>query len=261
MSMKPKNQFSYYTRIVVSLIIYFIYFYFVISNIIKADTNETRIFNGLFLILGLVAFLYEAMRITFDAATKRLIMDDNPKETLKLLDFLKKIDLFKTYETSSQMMKMLAMIDLRKFEELISFINDLEKQEITNYDVDIVSKYASMIAEGETGNKGKSNKAFKKLIELRDQTNSKGQKKKGSLFFDWIVVNGQHKNYDGDYEGAYNHLRDVNETTMNKRELVQYLLAKMIACKNTNRDYTEIKNRLLKAVTNNEEMKSYIESM
>ena len=261
--MKARYQFSYYTRIVVSISIYAIYFYFVIGNIIKADTSEVKLFNLIFLLLGLVAFSYEAMRIIFDAATKRLIMDDNPKQTLKLLDTMKKIDLFKTYKTSIQMMEMLALVDLRRFDELKSYINELEKQDITNYDVDIVSKYALMIAEGETDNKGKSNKAFKKLIALRDQTNRKGQRKKGSLFFDWVVVNGQHKNYEGEYEGAYNNLKTVEEKNMNKREIVQYLLARMVACKHTKRtdEFKEIKQRLLKIVVNNQEMKNYIESM
>ena len=259
--MKSKYQFSYYTRIIIIILIYLIYFGFVIRNMIIAKDSGTILFNGIFLILGLISCLHESTRIIYDAATKRLIVDDKPQETLKLLDTISKIDFFKTFKTSSQMMKLLALIDLRRFEDVKQYVSDLEKQEVKDYDVDLVCKYASMIAEGETNNRGKSNTAFKKLINLRDLKTDKGKRRKGSLYFDWVVVNGQHKNYEGDYESAYNHLNNVDESRMNKRELVQYLLAKMFACKNTKRDYTEIKNRLLKAVVNNQEMKSYIESM
>lgn len=259
--MKQKLQFSYYMRIVVSVTAYIIYFGFVTRNIILATDSGNRLFNVILLIFGLFAAVYEAMRICFDAATKRLILDDNPELTLKLLDYLAKVDVFKTYKTSSQMMRILALVDLRRFDEVKSFINSLNEEDLKNYDVDIVSKYGLMIAEGETNNPGKSNTAFKKLIALRDQKNTKGQRKTGAFFFDWVVVNGQHKNYDGDFESAYNHLLNVDESKMNKRELMQYLLAKLVACKNTNRDYSDIKQRLLKIVVTNKEMKSYIESM
>lgn len=262
--MKQKSQFSYYTRIVVTVIIYIVFFYFVINNIIKAkDTNE-RIFNLIILVFfGGVALLYEGLRTSFDAATKRLIVDDKPEETLKLIKKTRKFDLFKTFDTSFQMLEMLSLMDLRRFDELKTYVDKLDKAGNKDYDVEILMRYSQMVAYGETNNKGKSNEAYKKLINTRDMVDKKGRRRKGAYFFNWSVVNGQHKNYEGDYQSSYKYLKDIDEANMNKREVVWYLLAKLVASKNIKETntYNETKERLLKLVTNNTEMKNYIESM
>lgn len=262
--MKLKNQFTYYSRIVFTVIVYLIFFGFVITNIINAKDNSTRIFNILILLFfGTFSTLFEFLRINYDAATKRLIVDDKPQEALDLIRRVKKYDLFKTFKTSTQMLEMLSLMDLRRFDELKKYVDELEKSGNTDYDVEILMRYCQMIAYGETNNKGKSNDAYKKLINVRDMVDKKGRRRKGAYFFNWGVVNGQHKNYEGDYQGAYKYLKDVEEANMNKREVVWYLLAKLVACKNTKdtKTYNEIKERLSKLVINNEEMKTYIETM
>lgn len=258
--MKSKYQFSYYTRIVVTLIVYAIFFAFVIYNIFKSSDNGAKLFNVLILILGLLATLYEFLRINYDAATKRLVNDDKAQECLKLIERVEKFDLFKTFKTSCQMMRILALIDLRKHDELIDYTNDLNKQDITDYDVNLVNAYGQMIAYGEKDQRGKSNEAFKKLISIRDTTNKKGRRYKGSYYFNWEVVNGQHKNYDGDYQGAYNYLKNVSENNMNRREVISYLSAKLLAAKKINDldTYNEIKSRLDKLIINNKITKDYI---
>ena len=258
-----KFKVSYYLKLLLIPALYLFFFYFVISAIIKAQNTGARFFNVLILLLGCVGFLYEALRITYDVATKRLIIDGKPDVTLKLVDIIEKYDFFKAFPTSCQMMRMLGMLDTRQFDELKKYISQLEKEGIDDYDVNITSRYALMQAFGESGNRGKSNDAFKQLIRLRDQRNEKGKRQKGAFFFNWEVVNGQHKNYEGDYQGALRYLNEVDESKMNMRELMQYLLAKMTAsAKCGQKDlYTSCKERLLKICANNEVMKNYIETM
>ena len=261
--MKKQNQISYYLRILITVVAYIIFFGYIIYSIINATTTESRIFNILIgIFVGGFGLIFDVGRIIYDAATKQLIFDVNPDKALSLLDTVNKIDIFKRYVTSSQMMRMLAMLDLRDYENLKTYINDLEKDEITNYDVMITAKYAQMMAYGETGNKGKSNEAFKQLVNLRDEK-VKGKRHKGAFFFNWEVVNGQHKNYDQDYESALRYLSDVNESNMNKREVMHYLLAKLVAAKNTNNTdiYNTCKNRLFKILINNKEMNEYVNSI
>ena len=258
--MKSRYEVSYYFRIVLNILIYIIFFTYVIYSIIHAKDTGAIIFNILIgILVGGYAGLYEYLRINYDAATKRLVADGNPIQAQKYLKRVEKADFFKTYKTSTQMMNMLTLLDLREFDQLDEYIKKLEDNGIENYDVEIVTRYCQMLSYGEKGNKGKSNTAFKKLISLRDQKDSKGRRKKGAFYFNWEVVNGQHKNYDGDYKSAYNFLKDINEANMNIRELMHYLLAKLTAMKNINIDgYDEIKTRLLKACKNNQKMLDYI---
>lgn len=258
-----KFQVSYYLKLLLIPALYLFFFYFVISSIIKAQTAGARFFNILILLLGCVGAVYEALRITYDVATKRLIIDGKPDVTLKLVEIIEKYDFFKAFPTSCQMMRMLGMLDLRKFDELKKYISQLEKEGISDYDVNITSRYALMQAHGESNNRGKSNDAFKQLIRLRDQRNDKGKRRKGAYFFNWEVVNGQHKNYEGDYQGALRYLNEVDESKMNMRELMQYLLAKMLAAGKCGQKELrdQCRERLLNICTNNEAMKSYIEEM
>lgn len=262
--MRKRYQFSFYMRIVITIIVYIIFFGYIIYSCINATTSSSIVFNILIgVFIGLLGLQFEGLRICYDVATKRLIVDDKPDACLKILDFINKYDFFKTFKISTQMMRILAYVDLRKFDELKSYINDLQKNEIKEYDLLITSHYGNMIAYGETHQAGKSNEAFKKLTSTRDMHTKKGNRYKGAYYFNWEVINGQHKNYEGDFEGAYHYLKDINEDNMNKREAVQYLLAKLIAAKNVKEEtvYNATKERLNKLVVNNETMKDYIKTL
>lgn len=259
--MKSRYKISYYLRIVLMVAVYIIFFGYIIYSIIKAKNASAVWFNIIIgFIFGGTGVLYEYLRICYDAATKRLIADGKPEETLKLLDRVERADFFKTYKSSCQMMRMLAMIDLREFREVLEYIKTIDTDE---YDVEIVKKHSQMVAQGELGNKGKSNEAFKQLIDIRDMKNKKGRRFKGAFFFNWEVVNGQHKNYDKDYDAAYRYLSDINESSMNNREVMHYLLAKVVASRNTNHQevYEDSKARLLKSCKENKVMRDYCEKL
>lgn len=262
--MNPRYQISYYLRILLTVIIYVTFFAYIVYSCIHASNTSAVYFNILIgVVFGSIGTLFEYLRICYDSATKKLIMDGKPEETLKLLNRVEKADIFKTFKTSCQMMKMLAMIDLRRFDEVLEYIKELEKEEIKEYDVLITAKYCEMMAHGELNNKGKSNEAFKQLINTRDLRTNKGRRYKGAFYFNWEVVNGQHKNYEKEYDGALRYLNDINESNMNKRELMHYLLAKTVAAKNTNNKqiYEDSKQRLLKTIENNKAMKDYVETL
>ena len=262
--MRKRYRFSFYMRIILTVVVYIIFFGYIVYSCINAADVSSIIFNLLIAIfIGLVGLQFEGLRICYDFATKRLIVDDRANDALKILAFIDKYDFFKTFKTSNQMMRILVYVDLRRFDDLKKYIDELEKEGINEYDVLITAHYGNMIAYGETGLSGKSNEAFKKLINARDMHNKKGKRYKGSYYFNWEVINGQHKNYEGDYEGAYRYLKDINEDNMNKREAVQYLLAKLVCAKHLKEEavYNNIKERLNKLVINNQAMKDYIETI
>ena len=262
--MKSKYKISYYLRIVISIAIYIIFFGYIIYSMINAKNTSSFYFNLLVgIIIGGIGLLYEYLRICYDAATKRLVIDCKPQECLKFLNRVEKVDFFKTYRTSINMMKMLAMMDLRKFDQLKQFIKKLDEEDNYDYDSELIARYALMVAYGEDGAKGKSNEAFKQLINLRDKKDYKGRRRAGAFYLNWEVVNGQHKNYDGDYDAGLRYLSDVNEANLNRREVMHYLLAKLISAKesNQNKVFEETKNRLLKVAENNKVMIDYINTI
>ena len=262
--MRKQFQLSYHMRILLAVVIYALFFYYVILGIVKADNMGTVIFNiAIGLIFGSIGLLYEYLRIFFDLATKQLTIECNPTKAINTISKVEKADLFKTFKSSCQMERILAYIDSRDFEKLKEFVGEIENSDTNNYDLLLTARYGSMIAYGESNNKGKSNESFKKLVNLRDTKSSKGRRYKGSYYFNWEVVNGQHKNYDGEYRSAYNFLSKVQEVNMNKRELVQYLLARAIAAKNVKEldDFNKCIERLKVASENNKAMLEYIETI
>lgn len=259
--MKSQYKISYYLRIVLTIAAYIIFYYYIINSCIHAESKSQLYFNIIIgVIFGGFAILAEYLRMSYDAATKNLIIDGKPDKALEKIARVEKADIFKTYKTSCQMMRMLALVDLRRFPELLSYIDSIETKE---YDVELIRRYTQMLAYGEQDQRGKSNEAFKKLVSVRDYRNDKGKRFKGAYFLNWEVVNGQHKNYEGDYDGAMRYLNDIDEKNMNLRELVQYLLAKLKAAKKLGNQevYDNCKERLLKSTQNNQTMKDYIETL
>ncbi len=262
--MNKRYQFSYRFKQVLTLAIYITFFMFIVRNIISATDNSSRLFNILILILcGLPALLYEYLRYTYDAATKKTIFDGQADKALLDIEKIEKYDLLKMFKTSCVMLRMLCLRDLRKFQELKEYINEIDKQELNDYDVAILSRYSEMIVNGEMKAKGKLKNAYKKMIDLRDMKNKKGQRRKGAYFFNWNVVNGEYKLYEEDYSGAWHYLKDVSEENMNKRESMHYFINRAICSKQMNKqeDYKTYKERAIKAAGDNQEMKAYIETI
>ena len=259
--MKSQYKISYYLRIVITIIAYVIFYYYIINSCLHAESKSQLYFNIIIgVIFGGLAILAEYLRMNYDAATKNLVIDCKPDKALEKIERVEKVDIFRTYKTSCQMMRMLALVDLRRFPELLSYVDSIETKE---YDVELIRKYSQMLAYGEQGQRGKSNEAFKKLVQVREYRTNKGKRFKGAYFLNWEVVNGQHKNYEGDYEGAMRYLNDIDEKNMNLRELVQYLLAKLLAAKKLGRQeiYDNCKERLIKSTQNNQVMRDYIETI
>ena len=258
--MKARYQISYYLRIVLTVIIYILFYGYIIYSCIHATSKEAILFNIIIGAFGLIGLLFEYLRICYDSATKKLIVEGKPDQALELLKKVEKLDILKTFKTSCQMMKMLAMIDLRQYDEFRAYSKELETN---NYDVEIVRKYCEMMAEGECGNKGRSNEAFKQLTKIRDMRDKKGRRNKGAYYFNWEVVNGQHKNYERDYQGALRYLRDIDESNMNMREIMHYQLALALAAKHCGETeiYETARKRLDTICANNPVMKAYCETL
>ena len=223
-----------------------------------------KVFNVLIgLFIGGIGALYEYLRMTFDSSTKNLIVECKAEEALKKVEKVEKADIFKGYKTSCQLEKMLCYIDLREFEKLEAYVDELDQSDNIDYDVTLISKYAKMISYGERGMKNKSKEAYKQLISVRDFTNKKGKRKKGSYYLNWDVVNGQHKNYDEEYQNAWKYLAKIDEANMNQREVAQYLAAKALSAKKLNRerDYEECLERIDKLVGSNQALKEHVHNL
>ncbi len=262
--MNKRNEFGYYMRIVVTAAIYIAFFYFVIRNIIRADNTSERVFNilvGIF--IGGFALLYEVMKGLYDAATKALIVDGDPKKCLSLLDKVETIDIIRSFKTSIRMMRMLAKVDERDYEGLDEILKEVGKDEKKDYDVEIVAMHSRMVRYGEENMKGKMNDAFKGYQKLRDMTNKRGKRHKGAYFYNWDLAEADHKMYEKDYRGALGHLKDITSDNMNKREAMHFHLTKARVYKalHMDKEYKEEKELALKVTGNNTVMKEYIEAL
>ena len=262
--MNSRYQFSYLTKQVITFAVYVIFLVFILKNIINAPDNSTRVFNIIvLLLLGIPAIFYEFLRYNFDSATKKTIFEGRPSEALNQIFLVEKYDILKMFKTSCMMLRMLCLIDTRKFSELKEYVNSVKKEDLNDYDVAILSSYAEMIANGEENARGRMNSAFKEMVTTRDIKDKKGRRSKGAYFFNWNVVYGEHKLYENDYEGSWKYLKQVNESTMNKREAMHYFAKRALVCKQLKMidDYKTFKERALKAAGQNTEMKNYIETL
>lgn len=262
--MKSRYQFSYLTKQVLTLAVYVVFLVFIIKNIISASDSGTRFFNILILILfGVPAILYEFLRYNFDSATKKTIFEGRPLEALDQIKLVEKYDFLKTFRTSCEMLRMLCLIDTRKFDELKAYIKSVRDKGIEDYDVEILSHYADMVLNGEEGNKSKMISAFENMVSTRDIKDKKGRRRKGAFFFNWNVVNGEKQLYSKEYKGAWHYLKVVNEETMNKREAMHYFIdrAKTTKALKMDNEYKTYKERAIKAAGKNQIMIEYINNI
>lgn len=262
--MKSRYQFSYLTKQLLTLVIYVVFLIFIIKNIVNANDNSARLFNFLVLILfGIPAILYEFLRYSFDSATKKTIFEGRPLDALKQIETVEKFDLFKTFRSSCEMLRMLCYIDTRKIDELKSYIKKIRDKGIEDYDVEILSNYADMVVNGEEGHRSKMIEAFTSTIKTRDIKDKKGRRRKGAFFFNWNVVYGEKELYDNNYKGAWHYYKLVNEETMNKREAMHYFIgrAKTTKALNKSEEYNLYKERAIKAAGKNQIMIDYINTI
>ncbi len=262
--MNKRNEIGYYLRIVITAAIYIAFFYFVAKNVIEAKDVSTRVFNilvGIF--IGGFALLYEIMKALYDAATKALIVDGDPQKCLALLNKVETIDVIRSFKTSIRMMRMLSYVDTRDYETLDEQLKEIAQDEKKDYDVEIVAMHSRMVRYGEENMKGKMNDAFKGYEKLRDMTNRRGKRKKGAYFYNWDLVQADHKMYEKDPKGALNYLKDITSDNMNKREAMHLHLSKARVYKalHMEKEYQEEKELALKVTGKNTVMKEFIEAL
>lgn len=233
--MKKSMQFSYYGKIVLNVVVYFLFFIYIIGFIIVGQIDN-KVPWVIFCLVGFfIAGLYEILKYMFDKATKSLVFDGKPELADKLVNKVDKIDLLKTFRSSTAMMRILIDIDLRDFNKLKKDIEqmDKEKDKVKNdYDVILLKEYGNFIYECEKGNNSSKLKdAYRLLLKVRDIKTKKGKTRKGVYFFNWDFVEATYKFYDKNFQQAYNLLDQVNIDRMNNRELMHYYIIGGISAK------------------------------
>ena len=173
--MNKRFQLSYYLRIALNAVVYTIFFAYIIYSAATAGDGGGRLaYVAVGVFFGGGALLYEYLRFCFDEATRQLVFAGNPKKALALSRRVKKADLLKTFDTSLDIMRMLAYVDLRAYEELEAYIASLPYEKLHNYDVAIVARHSQMILYGERKDMEKLENAYKTLSGLEGTSDEGG---------------------------------------------------------------------------------------
>lgn len=261
--MKQKRRIPYPIKVAINCIIYALFFAYMIQQIVTETDTSVRIFViFLMVVFGGFAVLYEYMRYNFDVATQNLIFWGNPEKALTMAARVTKLDILKTFSTSIDIMHMLAYVDLRRFDDLKKYIAGLTDEKRKVYDVLIVLRYAQMVMYGETGDMEKMDNAYRQLNGLRDRK-VKGKKMKGSYFFNWDLMAGLRRFYQGANMEALNKLKEVSTENMNHREKLQLHMTQARICAKVGR-LGELKVRIAeleKVVGKNEVAIKMLEEM
>ena len=262
--MKKRYQISYQLRVLLNVAIYIVFFaYIVYSAVTAADTGTRLIYIVVGVFFGGGALLYEYLRFNFDQATKNLVFMGDPKKALAQAERVKKADILKTFDSSLDIMRMLAYVDLRDYDRLGAYIEGLTYEKLRNYDVVLVARHSQMTMYGELGNEEKMETAHKQLMGLRGRTSSKGKHMKGAYFYNWDVVAAAYSFYRGSGMEAWNRIAKADVRNMNKRELMHcYALQARIAAKiGRTGDMEEYRERAKKAAGKNEAMISFLNEL
>lgn len=262
--MNKRFQISYYLKIVLNCIIYVVFFAYIIYSAVTAKDIGTRlIYLAVGLIFGSGALLYEFLRFQFDLATKQLVFLCNPKKAMEKAALVRKCDLLKTFDSSVDIMNMLAYLDLRDFDALEKYIAGLKYDKISNYDVVIVVRHSQMVLYGERKDSEKFETAYKQLIGLRSRVNKKGKHMKGAYFYNWEVVAAEYQFYRGSGMEALRRIREADTRNMNKRELLQYYMLYARICLKIGRtgEKTEYIEHARKVAGSNEAAQKLLNSL
>lgn len=262
--MNKRFQISYYLKLVLNVIIYVVFFAYIIYSAVTAQEGQLKaLYIAIGVFFGGGALLYEYLRFHFDEATRQLVFMGNPRKALVLAARVKKADVLKTFDTSLDIMHMLAYVDLRDYDALEKYIAALPYEKLRNYDVAIVARHSQMVLYGERGDTEKLESAYKTLSGLRSRTGKKGRPMKGAYFYNWDVTAAMYQYYRGSGMEAWNRIQKADTQNLNKRELMHcYLTCARAALKvGRKKDGLEYAERAKKAAGKNEVMLSYIDGL
>ncbi len=260
--MKTKQKIWYYFKFILNILVYVLFFIYIFYFASHQEALKNRLLVGIVgTLIGLLALYFEIMRSMFDAGTKRLIYDGKPEEAMAIAKKIEKIDLFKTFSTSTSMMKMLAGVDMLKEEELKNALDSLDEKSRNDYDTLLVYYHSLLIYHGERDEASKVKAAYKKLNSLHEKKTSKGKPYKGSYFFNWENVTAAYEFYQKEYDKAYTAIKKVDISRMNSRELMHYHLMRARIEKAVKKDYKESLDKARSYTAANTAIQNYIDSL
>ncbi len=261
--MRKRYQISYQLKILLNIAIYVIFFSYMVSLVLAAQSVSAKItYLFVMLFFGSVAVWYEMLRFSFDAATKNMIFTGNPDKALKLADRIIKYDRMKTFTSSVDIMRLLCYRDLRRFNDVHDYVKGLGGKLRSSTDLLMVVRHTEMMVSGEQGNTENLEQAYKQLAALKNTAASvRGKQKKAAYFYCWEEVTAAYQYYKGSVKDAWRNIRQANTENMNKRELMHFdlLYARIAAGMGKTAEALEYAGLAKSAAGENAVMTAYID--
>ncbi|MEQ8155270.1 MAG: hypothetical protein ABRQ25_10360 [Clostridiaceae bacterium] len=216
------------TRKYLNIVAYLIFTIYMLKLITSSDSWTTKgVYISILLFFGFFAVLYEVLNILYNKAIKNLTEYCDPYEGQRLISYVQKYDIFKSFRSSVCVFSLLSLRDMGKPVEIINLLNSEKSKVFSNsHELLLIYHYSLFFAYGELGDTIKAKEHYNKLMELKDK---KSNIKKINQLFSWNGINGYYKYLNKNFSESRRFYNKVITNTMNNREKINFymLLARL----------------------------------
>ncbi|SHJ15434.1 hypothetical protein SAMN02745163_01439 [Clostridium cavendishii DSM 21758] len=197
--------------------LYTMFFVYIIYLILKEPNVLGKIpYFLILLIFGTLTFLNEYLKSLYTKSILLLTDSCNPKEGLKLIKLIERLDLFKSYKNSIIIFKLLALRDLGNIDELLKYANSLDIDHLHfNKDIILIYNYTLFMSYIDIKNDDKVLTYYKNLISIKKENNCPN-------LFSWSELNGIYHLYNNNLIESKKHFNKVKTNEMNTRERLHF---------------------------------------
>lgn len=227
-------------RIVVSLILYAVFFGVAVDKIVTADNYSPVVIYSVFLIFLVFAVLNEFLRFNYILAVELLQKKCNPDKALEKVNLIRKYDLFKGYRPQLAVLEAMIYTDKNEPNKVIDLIEDRESRLFSTNSMRVQGYYYLFKSYMLLNNKKHIKRCFKSLSEYKESLNKPGKKTAGRSI--WDVINGDYYLIMGRLDEASAAYDKAKTSEMTKRDLAHYYLSRAKLAESLNNPEEQEKN-------------------
>lgn len=219
-----KLVFGDKARIVVSLILYAVFFALIVEKITTADDYSPIVIYSIFLLFLIAAVLNEFLRYQYILAVDLLQKRCDPEKAMEKVNLIKRYDIFKGYRPQLAVLEAMVHTDRNEPDKVIDLVDNRESKLFSTSSMRAQAYYYLFKSYILLRDKKNIKRCFNSLKEYKESINKPGKKTVGRSI--WEVINGDYFLAMGKTDDASDAYEKANTAEMTNRDLAHFYLSR-----------------------------------
>lgn len=240
-----KLVFGDRTRVVVSLVLYAVFFAVVVEKIVTAEDYSPVVIYSIFLVFLAAAVLNELLRFNYIQAVDLLQKSCDPARAREKVDLIRKYDIIKGYRPQLAVLEAMISTDNNAPQEVIDLIENREGKLFSTESMRAQGYYHLFKSYVLLRDKKNVKRCYKLLKDYKESFKKPAKRPVGRSV--WEVIDGDYYLAMGNYDQAAEAYDKANIADMTNRDLAHYYLSKAKLAESQN-DPAEMRRNIDRAM-------------